>query len=111
MPAPKRPNTTAATEAVRRRGQETMAARLREAGWTVIPPGLGRLEDAMAACTVRLTRETTSPRNQTWAQVTANRLTADDIIRETIEITVDGDAVTEVYTVDGRPTRTPARWV
>lgn len=33
MPAPKRPNTTAATAAVRRRGQETMAAKLREAGW------------------------------------------------------------------------------
>jgi hypothetical protein len=38
MPAPKRPNTAAATEAVRRRGQETMAAKLREAGWVVITP-------------------------------------------------------------------------
>lgn len=38
MPAPKRPNTEAATAAVRRRGQETAAAKLREAGWTVIPP-------------------------------------------------------------------------
>lgn len=38
MPAPKRPNTTAATAAVVRRGHETMARKLREAGWTVIPP-------------------------------------------------------------------------
>lgn len=38
MPAPKTPNTAAATAAVRRRGQETMAAKLRAAGWIVIPP-------------------------------------------------------------------------
>lgn len=38
MPAPKTPNTAAATAAVRRRGQETMAAKLRAAGWTVTPP-------------------------------------------------------------------------
>ena len=38
MPAPKNPNTAAATAAVRRRGQETMAAKLRAAGWTVTPP-------------------------------------------------------------------------
>lgn len=46
MPAPKRPNTAAATAAVVRRGQETMAAKLRAAGWTVIPP-----EDADEALT------------------------------------------------------------
>lgn len=44
MPAPKKPNTTAATAAVVRRGQETMAAKLREAGWVCIPP-----EDAQQA--------------------------------------------------------------
>jgi hypothetical protein len=38
MPAPKRPNTTAATAAVVRRGQETRAARLRAAGWLALPP-------------------------------------------------------------------------
>lgn len=42
MPAPKRPNTAKATaqaaKAARRRGQETQARRLREAGWIVIPP-------------------------------------------------------------------------
>lgn len=38
MPAPKRPNTTAATAAVVRRGQETVAAKLRSAGWIVLPP-------------------------------------------------------------------------
>lgn len=38
MPAPKRPNTAAATAAVRRRGDETAAARLRNHGWIVIPP-------------------------------------------------------------------------
>lgn len=38
MPAPRHPNTTAATAVVRRRGQETMAAKLRVAGWVVIPP-------------------------------------------------------------------------
>jgi hypothetical protein len=38
MPAPKNPNTAAATAAVRRRGQETMAAKLRAAGWAVTPP-------------------------------------------------------------------------
>lgn len=38
MPAPKKPNTAAATAAVRRRGQETMAAKLRKAGWLVVPP-------------------------------------------------------------------------
>lgn len=35
MPAPKTPNTAAATAAVVRRGQETMARKLRAAGWTV----------------------------------------------------------------------------
>lgn len=38
MPAPKSPNTAAATAAVRRRGQETAAAKLRQAGWLVTPP-------------------------------------------------------------------------
>lgn len=38
MPAPKHPNTAAATAAVRRRGDETAAARLRENGWLVVPP-------------------------------------------------------------------------
>jgi len=38
MPAPKNPNTVAATAAVRRRGDETAAARLRTHGWLVIPP-------------------------------------------------------------------------
>lgn len=38
MPAPRRPNTAAATAAVRRRGDETAAARLRTHGWLVIPP-------------------------------------------------------------------------
>lgn len=38
MPAPKRPNTAAATAAVRRRGDETAAARLRAHGWVVISP-------------------------------------------------------------------------
>lgn len=38
MPAPKRPNTAAATAAVRRRGDETAAARLRSHGWIVISP-------------------------------------------------------------------------
>jgi hypothetical protein len=38
MPAPKKPNTAAATAAVRRRGDETAAARLRDHGWLVLPP-------------------------------------------------------------------------
>jgi hypothetical protein len=38
MPAPKTPNTAAATAAVRRRGDETAARRLREHGWLVVPP-------------------------------------------------------------------------
>ena len=38
MPAPKRPNTAPATKALIRRGQETMAAKLREAGWGVLTP-------------------------------------------------------------------------
>lgn len=38
MPAPKNPSTAAATAAVRRRGQETMATKLRAAGWVVVPP-------------------------------------------------------------------------
>jgi hypothetical protein len=38
MPAPKRPNTAAATAAVRRRGDETAAARLRAHGWLAVPP-------------------------------------------------------------------------
>lgn len=37
MPAPKKPNTAAATAAVRRKKQDRMAAELRQAGWTVIP--------------------------------------------------------------------------
>lgn len=42
MPAPKNPNTAAATAAAVRRGQETAAAKLRAAGWTVTPPPAGR---------------------------------------------------------------------
>lgn len=42
MPAPKRANTTAATEAAakaaRRRRLEGLAAELRAEGWTVTPP-------------------------------------------------------------------------
>lgn len=38
MPAPKKPNTAAATAAVRRRGDETAAARLRSHGWLALPP-------------------------------------------------------------------------
>ena len=42
MPAPKRPNTAEATrkatEARIRKGEETMAEKLRAAGWVVIPP-------------------------------------------------------------------------
>jgi hypothetical protein len=38
MPAPKNPNTAAATAAVRRRGDETAAARLRAHGWFAVPP-------------------------------------------------------------------------
>ncbi len=38
MPAPHTPNTTAATAAVRLRGDLTAAKRLREAGWTVLAP-------------------------------------------------------------------------
>jgi hypothetical protein len=38
MPAPIRPNTAAATAVVRRRGDESAAARLREHGWIVVPP-------------------------------------------------------------------------
>lgn len=38
MAAPKRPNTEAATAATKRRGQESMAAKLRAAGWVVVPP-------------------------------------------------------------------------
>jgi hypothetical protein len=53
MPAPKRPNTVAATAAVRRRGQETMAAKLREAGWLVVPPE--RVAELPPALAERLT--------------------------------------------------------
>jgi hypothetical protein len=42
MPRPKNPNTVEATKRAaikaRRRGQETMATKLRAAGWTVTPP-------------------------------------------------------------------------
>lgn len=38
MPAPKKPNTSRATETNRRRGDETAAVRLREHGWLVVPP-------------------------------------------------------------------------
>lgn len=38
MPAPKRPNTAAATFAVVHRGHETMAKKLRAAGWVVVAP-------------------------------------------------------------------------
>lgn len=38
MPAPRKPNTAAATAAVRRRGDVTAAARLRDHGWLVVPP-------------------------------------------------------------------------
>ncbi len=38
MPAPIRPNTAAATAAVRRRGDLTAANRLISAGWAVTPP-------------------------------------------------------------------------
>lgn len=38
MAAPKKPNTAAATAAVRRKAQDRKAAELRAAGWTVAPP-------------------------------------------------------------------------
>lgn len=38
MPAPKRPNTTNATAAKVRSGQDTKAAALAEAGWICLPP-------------------------------------------------------------------------
>jgi hypothetical protein len=38
MSAPEQPRTAKATAAVVRRGQETKAAALRQAGWLVIPP-------------------------------------------------------------------------
>jgi UPF0042 nucleotide-binding protein len=38
MPAPHNPNTAAATATVRRRGDRTAAERLRNHGWTVVPP-------------------------------------------------------------------------
>jgi hypothetical protein len=40
MPAPIRPNTAAANEATRRRGDETAARRLRDRGWLVLEPDL-----------------------------------------------------------------------
>ncbi len=40
MPAPKHPNTAAATATKRRMGDETAAARLRDHGWIVVPPEL-----------------------------------------------------------------------
>lgn len=46
MPAPKNPNTTAATTARIRAGQETAATRLRSAGWTVRPPEEDPVPDA-----------------------------------------------------------------
>lgn len=38
MGTPKTPNTGAATETNKRRGDETAATRLREKGWLVVPP-------------------------------------------------------------------------
>lgn len=38
MPAPKNPNTAKATATTIRKGQETMARKLREKGWICIPP-------------------------------------------------------------------------
>lgn len=38
MPAPKNPNTAAATAAVLRRGDETAAKRLYERGWYLVAP-------------------------------------------------------------------------
>lgn len=38
MPAPKRPNTAAATAAVVRKAQDRKAEELREAGWLVVAP-------------------------------------------------------------------------
>lgn len=40
MPAPKTPNTAAATAATMRRGDETAARKLRARGWLVVPPEL-----------------------------------------------------------------------
>jgi hypothetical protein len=50
MPAPKRPNTAAATAAVIRKAQDRKAAELREAGWLVVPPErLGDLVRTLAS--------------------------------------------------------------
>jgi hypothetical protein len=38
MPAPIRPNTAAANETTRRRGDQTAAERLTGRGWAVLPP-------------------------------------------------------------------------
>jgi hypothetical protein len=43
MPAPKKPNTSAATEKRLRKGDATAAARLRGRGWLVFPPQVVKL--------------------------------------------------------------------
>lgn len=63
MAAPKRPNTAAATAAVVRRGHETIAKKLRAAGWTVTEHQLARginlltARDEMALDCTRCDRE------------------------------------------------------
>jgi hypothetical protein len=50
MPAPKTPNTAAATATRRRRGDQTAAQRLRGAGWVVLSPEqVAQLPDDMRA--------------------------------------------------------------
>lgn len=56
MPAPKRPNTEPASAAVRRRGQETAAAKLRAAGWIVAEPGVAGAAEALVAAVAELSR-------------------------------------------------------
>lgn len=79
MPAPKRPNTAAATAAVRRRGDETAAARLRSHGWLAVPPeAIEGLRDEIAEMTADWWGRGVIDADRDLAQQILDRLCGDD---------------------------------
>lgn len=98
MPAPKTPNTSAATAANQRRGDETAAARLRAAGWLVVPPEriTRQMEEAMSR-TYTVEVQARSTDSTIWQAVApAETIDAMDA-EEAARVTVDNQNVIDPH--------------
>lgn len=82
MPAPKRPNTAAATAAVIRKAQDRKAAELKAAGWTVEPPGRDSANWDTAIDWLLNSRHTADPDIQTAFWAIADGIATEDEVEE-----------------------------